>query len=140
MLGHQRLLPEQHNGTPAARPARLVSLDIVRGFTVATMIFVDNIGSTFNTINHSPWNGITLADIVMPWFLFMVGVAMSISFKKFEGVGVDADVRRADGRHKLVVRSLKLFFLGLALQGGGFPRCSFLQTGTPASARPSRLI
>ena len=121
----ERLLPEQHvdaaAADPAARSPRLVSLDIVRGFTVATMVFVDNIGSTFNTLNHSPWNGITLADIVMPWFLFMVGVAMSISLRKFvEGGGGRAAQRRA-GFQKLLVRSLKLFFLGLAMQGGGFP-------------------
>ena len=121
----ERLLPEQHvdaaAADPAARSPRLVSLDIVRGFTVATMVFVDNIGSTFNTLNHSPWNGITLADIVMPWFLFMVGVAMSISFRKFEGADAAAAERRADGLSKLCVRSFKLFLLGLVLQGGDTP-------------------
>ncbi len=47
--------------------ARQVSLDMVRGFTVAVMIFVDDLGDDWPPINHSPWNGITLADIVMPW-------------------------------------------------------------------------
>ena len=59
-----QLLPAHADAaTPAPRSPRLVSLDIVRGFTVATMIFVDSIGNTYCTLNHSPWDGITLADM-----------------------------------------------------------------------------
>jgi predicted acyltransferase len=36
------------------------------------MIFVDNLGGWFPPINHSDWNYVTLADFVMPFFLFMV--------------------------------------------------------------------
>ena len=42
------------------------------GLTVCLMIFVDNLGSWFESINHSSWNYVTLADFVMPFFLFMV--------------------------------------------------------------------
>ena len=40
-------------------------------------------GGAYPAINHSPWNGVTLADIVMPWFLFMVGASMSMSLRKY---------------------------------------------------------
>lgn len=43
------------------------------------MIFVDNLGSWFPKINHSPWDYVTLADFVMPFFLFMVGHCLRIS-------------------------------------------------------------
>ena len=63
---------------PTKRP-RLSSLDIVRGWTVLLMIFVDDIGDAYPVLNHSPWDNVTLADFVMPWFLFMVGTSLSIS-------------------------------------------------------------
>lgn len=117
------LLPAPEGGEEAAEPKsrptpRLASLDIVRGFTVAVMILVDDAGGSWQTIDHAPWDGLTLADIVMPWFLFMVGTAMALSLKKIEASG------RGKILKKLVVRSFKLFLLGLVLQGGGLPDAS----------------
>ena len=45
------------------------------------MILVDDAGSFFPAINHSPWDGVTLADFVMPFFLFIVGVALGLAYK-----------------------------------------------------------
>ena len=45
------------------------------------MILVDDAGDFLPTINHSPWNGVTLADFVMPFFLFIVGVALALAYK-----------------------------------------------------------
>lgn len=45
------------------------------------MIFVDDAGGVLPAINHSPWNGLTLADFVMPFFLFIVGVSLSLTYK-----------------------------------------------------------
>ena len=64
---------------------RLGSLDAVRGMTVCLMIFVDNVGDWLPSVDHSPWDDITLADFVMPFFLFMVGCSMSLSFSKYNG-------------------------------------------------------
>ncbi|MED6206373.1 hypothetical protein PIB30_026078 [Stylosanthes scabra] len=61
---------------------RLVSLDIFRGLTVTLMVFVDHAGRLFPGINHSPWNGVTLADFVMPFFLFIVGVSLALTYKR----------------------------------------------------------
>eukprot|EP00040_Diaphanoeca_grandis_P013404 m.67759 g.67759 ORF g.67759 m.67759 type:complete len:590 (+) comp23866_c0_seq1:209-1978(+) len=96
---------------PSKKKERLVSLDAVRGLTVCFMILVDNLGSWHPRINHSPWDQVTLADFVMPFFLFMVGCSMSLSFKKYN-------------KHlwkKILTRTAKLFVLGLLTQGGSFP-------------------
>lgn len=45
------------------------------------MILVDDAGKAFPSINHAPWFGVTLADFVMPFFLFGVGVSISLVFK-----------------------------------------------------------
>ncbi|XP_048319199.2 uncharacterized protein LOC107424607 isoform X2 [Ziziphus jujuba] len=89
---------------------RLISLDVFRGLTVALMIFVDDAGGVLPAVNHSPWNGLTLADFVMPFFLFIVGVSLSLTYKKLSC--------RADATRKATLRTLKLLLLGLFLQGG----------------------
>ena len=99
---------------PASGGQRLDSLDILRGFTVLLMIFVDEIGEAYPALNHSPWDSVTLADFVMPWFLFMVGASLSISLRKYRAA-------RTNGSRVAFVRALKLFFLGVLVQGGGFP-------------------
>ena len=68
-----------------ASPSRYLSLDILRGMTVALMILVNNPGSwatIYAPFKHAAWHGFTLTDLVFPTFLFVVGNAMSFSFKK----------------------------------------------------------
>nr|GMD70947.1 heparan-alpha-glucosaminide N-acetyltransferase-like [Ipomoea batatas] len=91
---------------------RLVSLDVFRGITVALMILVDDAGKAFPSINHSPWFGVTLADFVMPFFLFVVGVSVSLVFKKVPS--------KPAATKKVLLRTVKLFILGVILQGGYF--------------------
>ncbi|KAL6564140.1 hypothetical protein OROMI_015590 [Orobanche minor] len=91
---------------------RLVSLDVFRGLTVALMILVDDAGKAFPSINHAPWFGVTLADFLMPFFLFGVGVSVSLVFKNVSD--------RLAATKKVVLRSVKLFMLGMLLQGGYF--------------------
>ncbi|KAJ3671777.1 hypothetical protein LUZ60_007856 [Juncus effusus] len=93
---------------------RLVSLDVFRGITVVLMILVDDAGAFIPSINHSPWNGITLADFVMPFFLFIVGVALAFAYKRVSSED------RHEATKKAVLRTIKLFVLGLFLQGGYF--------------------
>lgn len=45
------------------------------------MILVDDAGGAFPSINHAPWFGVTIADFVMPFFLFVVGVSISLALK-----------------------------------------------------------
>ena len=48
---------------------------------IALMVFVDMLGSPFPEIHHSPWDGIHLADFVMPFFDFIVGVSLAFSVR-----------------------------------------------------------
>lgn len=50
------------------------------------MMLVDYAGSIFPIIAHAPWNGIHLADFVMPFFLFVAGVSVAIVYKVTENV------------------------------------------------------
>lgn len=45
------------------------------------MVLVDDAGGAYPRIDHSPWNGCTLADFVMPFFLLIVGVAIALALK-----------------------------------------------------------
>ncbi|KAL0658320.1 hypothetical protein Bca4012_078905 [Brassica carinata] len=89
---------------------RLVSLDVFRGLTVALMILVDDVGGMLPAINHSPWDGVTLADLVMPFFLFIVGVSLAFAYKNLSC--------KYAATRKALLRSFKLLSLGLFLQGG----------------------
>ena len=65
---------------------RFLSLDILRGITLACMILVNTSGNgdfTYGLLKHAKWHGFTPTDLVFPTFLFMVGVAMRFSFKSF---------------------------------------------------------
>ncbi|KAK3406277.1 hypothetical protein EUGRSUZ_K02443 [Eucalyptus grandis] len=89
---------------------RVATLDAFRGLTIVLMILVDDAGGAYARIDHSPWNGCTLADFVMPFFLFIVGVAIALALKKIP--------RIKDAIKKIVIRTLKLLFWGILLQGG----------------------
>ena len=53
---------------------RLNSLDTFRGICIVKMIFVNYGGGGYWFLDHSIWHGLTIADLVMPWFMFMMGV------------------------------------------------------------------
>jgi predicted acyltransferase len=104
---------------PAQSPlpsSRLISLDLFRGATIAGMILVNNAGdepSSYWPLKHAEWNGWTPTDLVFPFFLFMVGVAMAFSFS--------SRLNRGESRQKLLGhvlwRGLALFALGMFLNG-----------------------
>ncbi|WP_214073288.1 heparan-alpha-glucosaminide N-acetyltransferase domain-containing protein [Mucilaginibacter sp. dw_454] len=63
---------------------RLLSLDILRGITVAAMILVNDPGDWENIyapLEHSKWNGCTPTDLIFPTFLFIVGVSIVYSME-----------------------------------------------------------
>ncbi|MEG4962223.1 MULTISPECIES: heparan-alpha-glucosaminide N-acetyltransferase domain-containing protein [unclassified Microcoleus] len=65
---------------------RLKSLDVFRGIAIASMILVNNPGSwkqVYPPLDHAEWNGCTPTDLVFPFFLFIVGCAMSFSLSKY---------------------------------------------------------
>lgn len=94
---------------------RLTSLDVFRGIAIAGMILVNtaSLGTVYPFLSHADWNGWTFADLVFPFFLFIVGVAMSFSLSKYsKGKHPTASVYR-----RIFHRSIILFVLGLLLNG-----------------------
>lgn len=98
---------------------RLLSLDILRGITITAMILVNDPGSwshVYAPLLHAPWHGCTPTDLVFPFFLFMVGLAISLGRPK---VGE----ARAMVMKKVAKRSAYLFLIGLFLNA--FPCFDF---------------
>ena len=90
---------------------RLESLDALRGLTIAAMLLVNNPGSwshIYGPLEHAAWNGWTFTDLVFPYFLFMVGVAMMYSFPKRLSQGVS----RSELFVHVVRRAFALLLLG----------------------------
>jgi predicted acyltransferase len=97
-----------------ARRHHLESLDVVRGISVAAMILVNNPGdwnAVFPPLLHSDWNGWTFADVVFPFFVFVMGCAMPFAFARREAE--HAGQWRA--RVRVLRRAAILFGLGLVL-------------------------
>ena len=68
---------------PKTGGQRLLSLDVVRGITIAFMIMVNNNGGpgSWRFMNHAEWNGLTPTDLVFPTFAFVIGVSIVFAFK-----------------------------------------------------------
>ncbi|MHB9140669.1 MAG: acyltransferase family protein, partial [Paludibacter sp.] len=96
--------------------SRLLSLDVLRGITIAGMILVNNPGSwgsIYAPLEHAQWNGLTATDLVFPFFIFIMGVSMYLSYKKF-------DFKFSKTTFvKLLRRSALLFVIGVALNWFG---------------------
>ncbi len=67
---------------PAAAADRLLSLDVLRGLTMASMVLVNDPGSgaLYGQLDHAEWNGATFTDMIFPCFLVIVGVSITLSF------------------------------------------------------------
>ncbi|MBT3253442.1 MAG: DUF1624 domain-containing protein [Candidatus Marinimicrobia bacterium] len=97
---------------------RMISLDVFRGLTVGLMILVNNPGSwshIYGPLRHAGWHGWTPTDLVFPFFLFIVGVAMALSFGKRMEAGSDVAAL------KKKVWSRGAIIIGLGLFLNGFP-------------------
>lgn len=89
---------------------RLISVDIFRGITIMLMTIVNNPGdwgNVFPPLLHAKWHGATPTDMVFPFFLFIVGVSIVLASPNPEFTN--------DSFKKLLVRSLRIFTLGLFL-------------------------
>ncbi len=91
---------------------RLLALDIFRGMTIFFMIVVNTPGSwshVYAPLLHAKWDGCTPTDLVFPFFLFIVGVSMAYSFRKYEAADRGAWIK------KVLKRTLIIFLIGIAL-------------------------
>ena len=91
---------------------RVLSIDVLRGLTIALMILVNDPGDwahTYAQLDHAAWNGFTLTDLVFPNFLFMVGASIIFSMQ--------GRIRRGEDRRTLALhiirRSAIIFALDL---------------------------
>jgi len=103
----------------AKTSGRLLSLDVFRGATVAGMMMVNNLGiwsDIYRPFKHAAWNGWTFTDLIFPFFLWIVGVAMTFSMSKRVEQGAD--------RNKLMLHALQraatILVIGLFLNGFPF--------------------
>lgn len=91
---------------------RLLSLDILRGITIAGMILVNNPGSwgdIYAPLRHAEWNGLTPTDLVFPFFMFIMGVSTYFSLRKYSFTLSWPAVA------KILRRTVVIFAIGLAI-------------------------
>ncbi|WP_158943674.1 acyltransferase family protein [Granulicella sp. S190] len=99
-----------------AQSTRLVSLDVLRGLTIAGMILVTDPGSysfVYAPLRHAEWESPTTTDMIFPSFLVAVGISIALSFA--------SRIRRGSTRGELfrhvVQRTVVMILLGLILNG-----------------------
>ncbi len=100
-------------------PARLMSLDVFRGATIAGMILVNNPGSwsaVYQPLLHAEWHGWTFTDLIFPFFLWIVGVAIPLSTAR--------RLEQGQSRRELLLHALRraiiIFALGFFLNSFGY--------------------
>lgn len=115
----------------ATQSKRLLSLDILRGITIAGMLLVNNPGSwshIYRPLDHAEWIGLTPTDLVFPFFMFVMGVSMYFSLRKFDF--------KLSGHlmAKIAKRTMILFLIGWAVGWFSFfmrhifkPDCTFAE-------------
>ena len=107
---------------------RLISLDVLRGITIAGMIIVNNPGSwkhVYTPLTHAVWNGLTPTDLVFPFFMFIMGISTYISLKKFNFSFSLPLIK------KVVKRTILLFLIGLFINWCAKGMCSFQELRIP---------
>lgn len=99
----------QYLFAPSRRTGRAASLDCFRGIAAALMVFCSTGGGGYWFFQPAPWNGLTAADVVLPWFVFALGAAQALSLRAHARAGRGAQWLR------LLRRVALLAALGLYL-------------------------
>lgn len=113
-----------------ANSKRIEALDVLRGLTVALMILVNNSGDSYACLHHSDWNGLTLCDMVFPFFLFIVGVSCYLSLYK-GGFKADGKTLARIGKRTLMIILIcwGIFWISRIVKGDFLPFDHFRLTG-----------
>src|SRR3954451_11262567 len=100
---------------------RLLSLDIFRGITIAGMLLVNNLGhgEPYAPLEHAKWHGWTPTDLIFPFFLFIVGVAIPFSMSRRA-----TTQSRPQLLGRIALRALALFMLGALIHGFAYSTAS----------------
>jgi predicted acyltransferase len=107
----------------SALSGRLLSLDVFRGLTIAGMVLVNNAGNwdhVYGPLRHAEWHGWTPTDLIFPFFVFIVGVAIPLAFQRRVEQAHTSGSSQRDLYLKIVRRSLLIFFISLVVLHG-FP-------------------
>ena len=94
---------------------RLLSLDIFRGIVIAAMVLVNFPGywkAMYAPLEHAIWEGTTPTDYIFPFFIFIVGISVTLSFSKQLNQGKS----RKELVNKTLWRTLKIFALGIFIK------------------------
>ena len=87
------------------------------------MIMVNNPGSwshVYEPLLHAEWNGLTPTDLIFPFFIFIVGVSITLAYTK----RLQAGVPKNSMYRKIIFRSSKIFAVGILLWL--FPKFDFV--------------
>jgi predicted acyltransferase len=117
-------------------PQRLISLDVFRGMTIAGMVLVNNPGGspTYAPLQHAEWNGLTPTDWIFPFFLFIVGVSISISLGRTLAARGEGETTPPAGIYsKIFSRSVTIYLLGAAISI--LPFVQFQPTNAPDAVK-----
>ncbi|XP_068084945.1 heparan-alpha-glucosaminide N-acetyltransferase isoform X2 [Anabrus simplex] len=110
-IGHEMRSPEDKAaGQPAAKK-RVKSLDTFRGISIVLMIFVNYGAGSYAVLQHATWNGLHVADLVFPWFMWIMGVCIPISVTS----QLKKNVSRCKMFFSVLRRACILFLLGVML-------------------------
>jgi heparan-alpha-glucosaminide N-acetyltransferase len=99
-----------------SKSTRLKALDCFRGITILMMIFANRGSGGYYYLNHAPWEGLHFADVIFPWFIFIMGASIAISFR---GQNLTKKIPMKLMLWKIALRSFKLFVIGLILSNRG---------------------
>ncbi|XP_068085601.1 heparan-alpha-glucosaminide N-acetyltransferase [Anabrus simplex] len=105
VMKSERMPAVQHQKT------RIVSLDTFRGISIAVMIFVNYGGGGYELFKHCAWNGLNVADLVYPWFMWIMGVSLVISLQS----QLKSSLQRKHLFLNVLLRSMKLLAVGVSL-------------------------
>ncbi|WP_337175801.1 DUF5009 domain-containing protein [Paludisphaera sp.] len=107
---------------PVAASARVASVDAMRGLTILLMVFVNDLGPSaprwLGHIQPPDADGMTVADLVFPWFLFIVGVSIPLASERASARGATT----AGQFGHVLARSVGLMVLGVISNNSGADR------------------
>ncbi|XP_074519147.1 heparan-alpha-glucosaminide N-acetyltransferase isoform X1 [Halichoeres trimaculatus] len=96
---------------PPSPSKRLRSLDTFRGISLVIMVFVNFGGGRYWFFRHESWNGLTVADLVFPWFVFIMGTSIALSINS----QLRSGATRCSLLKKVLWRSIQLFIIGVII-------------------------
>lgn len=113
---------------------RLLALDVLRGLTVAGMILVNNPGSwnVFAPLRHASWNGLTPTDLVFPFFMFIMGVSMFFSLRKYDFTF------SKESAWKILKRAVIIFLISIGINWFGILFSALWDVGNAESTLAQR--